>query len=562
MSPRRAVVDVLERLAFAAELLDDDRASSYGRAAWAVRHLDGDLVAKRQSGELAQVRGIGKSTLALIDSVLAGERPDVLVTMEEKLPAGLFEIRRIKGLGAKKVKALHRDLGISTLGELEYACRENRLLDLKGFGKKTQANVLAQIAELRKSDGLMRRDRASLLIEPYLSALCANPGVNRASAVGEYRRGLELVRELSVLIAGSDPDAAIAAAAVARPPETPITVHTSSLEQLGARSVWLTSSAEHLALLTARALDRGLRYDEHGLWKGNDPLACPDESALYRHLGLVPTEPERRDADVPLVEEGKARARLVTREDLRGALHNHTVASDGSATLEQMREAAAVRELEYLGISEHSVSAFYARGLEADALRAQAKTIAELNERGDSRCTVLSGVESDILADGALDYGSDVLGDLEVVVASVHRRHSQDSAQMTARLIGAAKNPWTMVIGHPTGRLLLGRPPSELDMEAFLDACAESGCAVEHNANPHRLDLSGHHLAMAKERKVLVSIAADAHSVDELDNLSHGITIARRAGLTAEDVLNARSLAELRIWLLARHERASASKAS
>jgi DNA polymerase (family X) len=298
-------------------------------------------------------------------------------------------------------------------------------------------------------------------------------------------------------------------------------------------------------------------FDEQGLRTiEGESLDCATEDELYRRLGLVPADPERREAGVPLVEEGKARPRLVVREDLRGALHNHTIASDGSATLPDMRDAAAARGLSYLGISEHSVSAFYARGLAAEALRAQIQTIAQLNEKARSKCVLLTGVESDILAEGTLDYPSDVLSELEVIVASVHRRHSQDAAQMTARLVAAAQNPWTSVIGHPTGRLLLGRPPSDLDMGAFLDACKTSGCAVELNANPHRLDLCDRHVAMAKERGVLVSIAADAHSVDELDNLAYGVTIARRGGLTAEDVLNARSLEELRAWLNDRHARA------
>lgn len=556
MTTRRTVMDVLERLAFAAELLEDGRARTYGQAAWAVRSLEGDLKAKLESGELAEVRGIGKSTLAIIESVLAGERPEALVKLEEQLPSGLFEIRRIKGLGAKKVNALWKELGITTLGELEYACKENRLLDLTGFGKKTQKSVLDQIDALRKSEGMMRRDRARMLVEPYVSALRAQPGIARAIEVGEYRRGFELVRELGVLVAGDDVDTAIGHAAAARPPEAPIAVHVAPIESFGARALWLTASEEHSSLLVARARELGLELGEDGLSKGGEPLACPEEDDVYRALELHPTPPERREPGVPLVEIGKARPRLVTREDLRGALHNHTVASDGTATLEAMRDAAAARGLEYLGISEHSSSAFYARGLDAARLLEQARAIAALN--GSSKgCWVLSGVESDILQEGELDYGADVLSELDVVVASVHRRHAQTAEQMTARMVAAATNPWTAVVGHPTGRLLLGRAPSEFDVEAFLDACVASGCAVELNANPHRLDLKDVHLAMAKERGLLVSIAADAHSVDELDYLDYGVTIARRGGLTPDDVLNTRPLEALRHWLSERRARAA-----
>ena len=229
-------------------------------------------------------------------------------------------------------------------------------------------------------------------------------------------------------------------------------------------------------------------------------------------------------------------------------LHNHTLASDGSHSIEQMRDAAAAAGLAYFGISEHSVSAFYARGLQADALTEQTKKIAELNSAG-AGCVLLTGVESDILEHGELDYPPEILSGLEVVIASIHRRYRHDRETRTQRLVNAAKNPLTTCIGHPTGRLLLGRKPGDFDVEELLDACAESGCAIELNANPARLDLSAEHLMKAKERGVLVSISADAHSIQEIRNLDHGVAIARRAGLTVDDVLNCRPLEALRAWL-------------
>jgi DNA polymerase (family 10) len=534
MASRRSIIEVFERLAFASELLDDPRAQSWGRASWALRNLEGDMKEMRESGALEEVRGIGKGTIVVLDQALAGQRPDALAELEAKLPAGLFDVRRIKGLGPKKVKQLWQELGITSLGELEYACRENRLVDLKGFGKKTQANILSSIADAQKGDGMMRRDRAHALISPYLAALSAHPGVARAIAVGEMRRGTELVRDLAVLIAGDDLEAAIAAAAGARPPEAKIEVHQTSIDRFGTRAIELTGSEEHIAALEARGFDRERAYAE--------------EKDVYDALGLHYVEPERREASAPLIEKGKAAPRLIRREDIRGALHNHTLASDGTATLEQMRAAAEARGLEYLGISEHSHTAFYAKGLDIAQLLAQKETIARMNAE-KSACTLLTGVESDILEKGELDYEPDVLAELEVIVASVHKRHAQDAQQMTERMVNAASNPFTAIVGHPTGRLLLGRAPSEYDVGAFLDACARSGCAVELNANPHRLDLHDEHLRMAKERGVLVSIAADAHSMDELDNLKYGIDIARRAGLGPEDVLNTRTLPELRAWL-------------
>jgi DNA polymerase (family 10) len=244
----------------------------------------------------------------------------------------------------------------------------------------------------------------------------------------------------------------------------------------------------------------------------------------------------------------------VRREDLRGALHNHTTASDGTASLAEMRAAASAWGLEYLGVSEHSEAAFYARGLDAIRLRAQRAEIADANARVAGP-VLLTGVESDILDDGALDVPGDILAELEVVVASVHKRLGQGREAMTARLVCAVRSPWTDVLGHPTGRLLFGRPSADIDMETLLDACAEVGCAIELNGSPQRLDLAPAALAMAKERGVLVSIAADAHATSELCHLEHGIAVARHAGLRAEDVLNTRSVVELRAWLAARRAR-------
>ncbi|MBX3270770.1 MAG: hypothetical protein KF729_10935 [Sandaracinaceae bacterium] len=557
MSSRRAVLDALDRIAFAAELGGDPRARTWASAAWAVRSATGDLAELCASGELAKLRGVGPSTVRAVEQALRGETPDALAELAPQVPEGLFAIRRIEGLGPKKVRRLWQELGITSLGELEYACRENRLVTLSGFGDKTQTKVLDAIERLRETEGALRRDQAQAILEPVVHALHALRCVRRAAIAGDYVRGEELVRELWVVAETDDEEAARAQVDRAQPRERPVALFAAPAATFCAVLVWRSSEAGHRDALAARARERGLALDERGLFDARGaPIACDDEDAVYRALGLVPSAPERRLDDAPLVLEGKASPRLIRREDLRGALHNHTVASDGRATLEELRDAAAARGLSYLGVSEHSESAFYARGLTKERLFEQLTAIDALNldalslESGG--CVLLSGVESDILADGALDYPDEVLRELDVIVASVHRRHGEDPAKMTARMIAAASNPLTDVIGHPTGRLLLGRAPSAYDVGAFLDACAASGVAVELNANPQRLDLSAAHLAMAKERGVLVSIAADAHAVGELDHLAHGVAVARRAGLTAEDVLNTRTLPELRAWLAER----------
>ncbi|UJR83510.1 DNA polymerase/3'-5' exonuclease PolX [Sandaracinus amylolyticus] len=557
----RTAADVLSRLAFATEVLEGSthESKAWANAARVIRQLPGDLRAMMESGQLAEVRGIGSSSLRVIREVLEGREPDELRALEARVPDGLFAIHRIKGLGPAKIRKLWQGLGVTTIGELEHACRENRLVLLDGFGKKTQANVLEQIEQMHRADRVLLRSRASALVLPLLASLRMR-GV-RAEALGDFRRGMELVDGIAIVVSGDDAviDETLGAQGVegGHIDGTTIEVRRTDAARFGVIAVLGTASPEHVELLRARAGERGLELRDDGLYAKGELVACEDEDALYRALELVTTDPERRDPGVPLVGIGKARPRLVELRDLRGALHNHTTESDGAGTLEEMRAAATSMGLEYLGISDHSQSADYARGLTPDRLRAQIATIERA--RREPGCALLSGVESDILADGKLDYEDAILASIDVVIASVHRRFGLDRDATTQRMVAAAKNVFTDVIGHPTGRLLLGRPANDLDMGAMLDAAAESGCAVELNASPHRLDLHDRHCAMAKERGVPVSIAADAHAPGELLQLEHGIAIARRGGLTPDDVLNCRPLDALREWLHARRQRAGLS---
>lgn len=537
MGLRRDAMEALERCAFAAELLGEKSARYWTGAAWSFRQLDGDIGELLASGELQKAAGLGPKALAVVTEVASGRTPEALLELKDRLPEGLFEIRRIRGLGPKKVASLWKDLGITTLGELEYACRENRLVDLKGFGKKTQESIVAQIPALREERGRMRRDEAATLCERARVELLGR-GASEVLVAGDLRLGAELV-ETNAVLAVAEGELALTGL------DERLVVVVVNAAHRGAGLLRATGPKEHVAMLEARASERGTTLEA---------IEGATEEDVLAVLGLPVTDPELRGDVVPATPS----ARLVRRSDLRGALHNHTDASDGSNTLDEMRAAASAWGLTYFGISEHSVSAFYAQGLDAARLEAQLAAIARLNEKPG--CVLLTGVESDILEDGALDYPDalfEKLG-LDVVVASVHKRYAHDRAAATARMTRAARSPWTTLLGHPTGRLLLGRPPMDYEIEALLSACKESGCAIELNANPQRLDLSARHAAMAKEQGVLVSIAADAHHVNELDNLEHGLSVARRAGLRPQDVLNCMELPELRAWLSARRERARA----
>jgi DNA polymerase (family 10) len=530
---RRAVVDALNELAFCAELLGDERVDPKAIAglSWAIRSL---TVAEGQDPAAAMLRltDMTPRLAAVVDDAAHDRASPFVDELKRQLPPGLLGLRRLKGLGPKKIQKLWRDLGVESLGELEYACKENRLVSLEGFGDKTQKALLEQLHAAQSESGLCRRDHAEDLVSPFLEAL--NKAGHRAVLAGDFRRGAELIRDIVVVTTGPAPEAA--------PPLVRF-VASVPVEAFGRALLLATGSDAHLEALRARG--------------DLDAVAGADEADVYRALGLAFVDPEAREAGCVLVEVGKARPKLIERRDLRGALHNHTTASDGTASVAQMAQASRAYGLEWIGITDHSESASYAHGLDARRLREQRAEVAASNGFVDAGAAafVFAGVESDILKDGALDYPDDVLLALDCVVASMHQRYGLKGPPLTERLVKAALHKAVDVVGHPTGRLLLSRAPADFDVSALIEACALSGCAVELNANPARLDLNDQHLREAKARGVMISIAADAHAVDELPYLDHGVAVARRAGLTAEDVLNSRSAAEVKSWIAARRAR-------
>jgi DNA polymerase (family 10) len=564
------IVQTLEEMAKLGALLGENpfKLRAFSNGARIIDGLEGDLEAAYRDGSLKKTKGIGKGLLEVIGLIVEGKGVTPLEEMRKKVPGELLQILALPGLGPKKVQLLWNELSITTIGELEYACHENRLKTLKGFGAKTQDKILEAIALVRANEGLFRLDQADEAAIWAEDAL-RDAGVEAELAlVGEARRSPETVARVD-LLARAELSDAIADALDANledvrciearhPSGVPVFIHfCADQRKWGARVATLSASEGHLKKLKSVAEKKGMEITESGLKKGSRFVDTPDEARFYDALGLAAPSSAFREEAHPLIKKGKALPILVQREDLRGALHNHTTASDGRNSLEEMRKAARERQLEYLGISDHSQTAVYAHGLEPPRLVSQAKEIATLNKTakpGDP--LLLTGVESDILSDGSLDYPEKTLKKLQVVVASVHNRLTQSAEEMNQRVQAAVRNPYTDIIGHPTGRLLLARKPSSLDVEAMLDVCAEVGCAAELNANPHRLDLSEAHLVMAKDRGVLISIAADAHSQHGLDDLDYGVRLARRAGLTPENVLNCLGAEQLLDWLSARRKSA------
>ena len=447
---------------------------------------------------------------------------------------------------------------------------------LPGFGEKTAEKILAALADLERHGERHRIDEAQRAGATVLESLRRVPGVIRAELAGSLRRHAETVGDIDVVAAVAAADReAVAEAFVAGSGadeilargETKVSLRLAGGFQVDLRLVetgqfasalhHFTGGKEHNVLLRSRARKAGLSISEYGVQRGEEILAIGDEEELYRLLGLHWIPPEMREGldEVERAEAGPL-PELVETSQLRGTFHVHTTWSDGTASVEQMARAAATRGWEYLGIADHSKAAAYARGLQPDQVREQWREIDAWNARGEAPF-LFKGTESDILADGALDFDDDLLLGFDYVVVSVHSRFKLPSAEMTARLVRAVSHPCTTFLGHPTGRLLLARDGYELDLDEVLAAAAASGVVVEVNANPRRLDLDWRPLRGWLRDGRVTSIHPDAHSPTGLDDVRYGVGVARKAGARAADVLNTRPLAEVAAFLLARRERAA-----
>jgi len=465
----------------------------------------------------------------------------------------------IPGLGPKKVRSLWRDLGLSSIGELEYACRENRLVDLKGFGSRTQEAVLGAIRFARRSGERRLISEAWATLTLLEESLTTRSGSGSVIVAGETRRFSETVGVLDLVIIAADETVTIEALKAEIPgvervgpgrwvgdSEDGLALRVRVVPQTesAVTLLWSTGSEGHIEALVGRAKNLGFDLREEGLWRGDQRVECADEEAIYQALGCQWVPPELREGggEIELAAAGEL-PNLVRPEDLLGALHNHSTDSDGSAPLEQMAGAARQRGWSFFGVADHSPAAFYANGIDAPRLRDQWRRIDEFN-RGGSGIRVVKGLEADILTDGALDIPEGCEDGLEYVVASVHSGFRMSEEQQTERLVKAVSHPACRVLGHPTGRLLLVRPGYSIDLERVLQACAEHGVAVEINASPYRLDLDWRWASRALELGLKLVVNPDAHSTEGLDDVRWGISVARKAGATAKDLVNCAPIEE------------------
>jgi DNA polymerase (family 10) len=535
------------------------RAQAYHTAARTIETLDGDLATIVAEGQLATVRGIGETLREAITALVRDGHFELLDTLRKETPPGLIQMLRVPGLGPKKVKALHEH-GISDITELQKACEDGRVAKLKGFGAKTQEKVLGGLAFLAQSGQRVRIDQASDLADSVLAALRKVRGVVRLEACGSLRRRRETVGDLDVLCTSTDP-AAVMDAFTKLPAVTQVLNRgdtlTSVMLGVGRRGAQVrgdlrvvaddqfayavhhfTGSMAHNVHLRTKWKEKGFKINEYGLTGPKGPIQCKTEADFFAALGLDFIPPELREDTGEIEAAGEHKLpRLVEVKDIRGVFHNHTTASDGGASLEEMAEAAQALGFQYLGIADHSQSLTVARGLTPERVRQQQKQIDKLNDTFEG-FRLFKGTECDILPDGELDFDDKLLETFDYVVASVHSVFGQTREEMTARVVKAVRHPLVTMLGHATGRLLLKRDGYNVDLDAVLHAAAEAGTMVEINAQPSRLDLDWVHCKRAKTLGVKLVINPDAHSTEELELFTYGVDVARRGWLERGDVFN------------------------
>ena len=548
-----SVRHVLEQIAACLELRGENpfRVRAYQNAAQIIAGYSGDLAEGLTSGALRGTRGIGPGTLEILREFHATGRSSLLDELHDQIPPGVVEMLRIPGLGVARVRQIHEQLHLESLAELDEAAVDGSLAKLPRFGAKTAESVRKGIALLRRSSEFRLFHHALAEAESVRRVLAALDGVERVEIAGSVRRRCEVIRDIDLVAVHGGP--AARDALVKRLGEVPgvtelagkqgavtlrfesgtvIDVFLAAPDELGVAWVRATGSAAHWAELEARGRALGVALGP----------GFADEAAVYRALGLAWVPPELREGtgECDAAARG-ALPRLVDQKDLQGFLHCHTTYSDGTATVAEWARAAREAGYAWIGITDHSEAAVYAGGLRADDVERQHAEIDEVNRTaGAAGCRVLKGVEADILADGALDYGPALLGRFDFVIGSIHSRFAMGEREMTERVLKAMADPHLAILGHPTGRQLLSREPYALDVEQVLARAAETGVALEVNADPHRLDLDWRLVRRARERGATIAIGADAHSLAAMANVAVGVGIARKGWLEARHVLNAR----------------------
>jgi DNA polymerase (family 10) len=552
-----------------ADLLDIQGANpfrirAYRNAARTIGGLGSDVKTMLEKGvDLRELPGIGDDLAAKIREIVETGKSAFLDRLQKQVPPAVTELLRIPGLGPKRVRALYEDLDVQSLEQLLRAASDGRVRTLPGFGRKLEERIVdavqAQLSKVRR----FKLAVAAQYAQPLTAYLRATPGVGQVVIAGSFRRMRETVGDLDILVTARSSGKVMerfvqydevrevlsqgdTRGSVVLKSGLQVDIRVVAPDSLGAALHYFTGSKAHNIAVRRLAQTKGLKVNEYGVYRGAQRIAGETEQSVYACVGLPYIEPELREdhGEIEAARTGHL-PNLVDMADLKGDLHAHSRASDGHDSIRDMALAARKHGLSYLAITEHSRRLKVARGLDPVRLARQIDEIDLLN-RELSGVTVLKGIEVDILEDGSLDLPDSILSRLDVVIAAVHSKFNLTRAQQTGRILKALENPLVSMLAHPTGRLIDEREPYDADMPRIIRKARASGCHLELNAHPERLDLLDSHCRMAKEEGVLISVNSDAHSVHEFDNLQFGVGQARRGWLEKKDVLNTRPLAEVR----------------
>lgn len=523
------IAHALKQTAQLMELHGDNpfKVKSLSNAAYKLDKTGIDLEGKSLE-ELEKIEGIGKSIAHKIIELQQTGTTKELHELLEKTPAGVVDMLGIKGVGPKKVAQLWKELGVESTGELLYACHENRLVDLKGFGTKTQEQVRKAIEFRMANSGKFHYASVEATAQRLVEFLEKKYHTKHVSLAGKVRRKCEIIEEIAVVIAT---EKEVVLDDFDNPQQIPVQVTQCSAQEFYSALFEHSASPDHLKQLHTLGLKA--------------PAHAASEAAIYEAMEMDYIEPELREGRGEILLAQKHHLpQLIEMTDLRGILHNHSTWSDGMHTLREMAEHCRKLGYQYFGICDHSQSAFYANGLKPDRVLEQQKEIDALNKEL-APFRIFKGIESDILNDGSLDYEEDILKTFDFVVASVHSNLKMDKEKATNRLLRAIENPYTTILGHPTGRLLLSREGYPIDHQKVIDACAANGVVIELNAHPYRLDIDWRWIPYCLEKGVKISINPDAHEKDGLSDMYFGLCVARKGMLTKEMCFNALELEEI-----------------
>jgi len=560
----KSIIEILKEIGTLLEIKGENpfKTNAYFNAAKTLsvtENLDDIIKTKR----LKQIKGIGEALSQKIEEYSETGRIAYYEELKKEIPPSLIELTAIPNLGPKKIKILYDELRITNAGELEYACKENRLVTLSGFGEKTQKKILKGIEFIKMHKGEFLygdvfgiseviRDRFKTIVKPEFVEIC-----------GSIRRKREVVKNVDILVCGEDRER-LSSFFVSMPEIEEVTLKGDtkiscrlitgieadlrmvSEAEFSFALLYFTGSKEHNIRLRDISKKKGWNLNEYGLFDGDNPIYLHSEEEIYRALNLSYIPPELREdmGEIEAAEEGML-PDLVMLDDIKGVFHIHTEFSDGMDSVEKMAYAAREMGFSYIGVSDHSKSAYYAGGLKVDDIYRQWEIIDELNE-SNKDFHIFKGIESDILPDGSLDYDEKILEGFDFVIASIHSNFNLKKDDQMKRILKAIENPYTNMLGHPTGRLLLSRDGYDVDMRTIIDAAAEYNVIIELNASPYRLDIDWRHLRYAKEKGVLISINPDAHSAGGLIEVLYGIGIARKGWQEKKDILNTRTVLEIK----------------